>query len=217
VIRPRWDQEKDELRGCERSDTWLVEQLRCELASDGFDLAGEFALFGGQLQHASCDRAQREQCAAELLIMSPLRSCCSQALQQPCARQRPQLTTQRFGRRDQEVSQLAEAGTLGVHRPLTRGHQRPQCFAFAARARGGRTRLCEHAAGCADRVERVGLAARATLAPQPSDLEHLLAVPGQEPCQAGTERAGALNRERTPTRRMLIDELQGVRVALAVR
>jgi len=55
---------EDELRGCERSDAWLTEELRCELASDAFALACELALFGGQLQHASCDEAQCEQCAA---------------------------------------------------------------------------------------------------------------------------------------------------------
>ena len=40
---------------------------------------------------------------------------------------------------------------------------------------------------------------------------------GEEARQAGTERAGALDRERTPTRRMLVDELQRLRVAVAAR
>ena len=48
------------------------------------------------------------------------------------------------------------------------------------------------------------------------DLEHPLALAGQEAGQTGTERAGALDRERTPTWRVLVDEPQRLRVAVAV-
>ena len=58
----------------------------------------------------------------------------------------------------------------------------------------------EHAAGGADSVERVGLAARAALPPQPADLEHPLAAAGQEARQTGTERASPLDSERAPPR-----------------
>jgi hypothetical protein len=73
------------------SDAWLVEQLRCELARDRFDLACELALLGDQLQDASGDRAQREQRAAEFWIASIVRSRCREAFQQPRGCQRPQL------------------------------------------------------------------------------------------------------------------------------
>jgi len=42
LIRP-WCDREDELCGGVRSDAGLVEQLRCELAGDRFDLACELA------------------------------------------------------------------------------------------------------------------------------------------------------------------------------
>src|SRR4029077_14836818 len=48
------------------------------------------------------------------------------------------------------------------------------------------------------------------------DLEHLLAVPGQEARQASAVGAGALDRERTPTRRVLLRHSERVRVAATV-
>ena len=168
-----------------------------------FDLACELALLGGQLQDASSDRAQREQAAAQLGVASAVGSGRCEALQQPGAGQRPQLAAQRLGRRDQQVAQLAEPGAFGVDRAFACGHQRLQRLAFAACPRRRGPLLAEHAAGGTDRVERVGLAARAALPPQPADLEHPLAAAGQEAGQAGTEGAGAFDRERAPTRRVL--------------
>jgi hypothetical protein len=69
----------------------LVEQVWCEPASDRFDLAGERAFLGGQLQDTSGDRAEREQAAAELGVASAVRSGCCEALQEPCSCERPQL------------------------------------------------------------------------------------------------------------------------------
>jgi hypothetical protein len=43
------------LCGGERSDAWLIEQLRCEGAGELFDLARELALFDGQ---RACQRTQ---------------------------------------------------------------------------------------------------------------------------------------------------------------
>jgi class 3 adenylate cyclase len=63
----------------------------------------------------------------------------------------------------------------------------------------------------------VALAARATLAPQVPELEHPLALGGQEAGQAGAERAAPLDRERPAPRRLLPRELQGARVAAAAR
>ena len=112
---------------------------------------------------------------------------------------------------------MAEPCALGVHGSLPCGHQRPQRLPFPACTRRGRTRLCEHTASGADRVECVGLAARATLPPQPTDLAHPLATSAEEAREAGTERAAALNGERSPTRRVLIDKPEGVRVTVAAR
>jgi hypothetical protein len=83
--------------------------------------------------HAPGDRAQREHAPAELWITSPAGSSYSELLQQPCACQRPQLASQRFGRRDQQVAQLAETGTLGVDCTFPRCHHRLQRLAFTAR------------------------------------------------------------------------------------
>ncbi len=68
-----------------------------------------------------------------------------------------------------------------------------------------------------DSIERVGLAARATLPPQPPGLEHPLTLAGQEACETGTERTGALDRERSPTSRVRLDQSESVRVAVAAR
>src|SRR6266545_3522047 len=47
------------------------------------------------------------------LPISAAGSCCGKALKQPSSCQWPQLATQRLGAGDQQVSQLAEAGTPG--------------------------------------------------------------------------------------------------------
>jgi hypothetical protein len=100
----------------------LVEQLRGESARECLDLACEFAFLCGQLQYASGDRAQGQHAAAELGISSAAGPCRCEALQQPSSAERPQLAAQRFGGCDQQVSQLAEAGTLGVDGAFACGH-----------------------------------------------------------------------------------------------
>src|SRR5436190_15512531 len=55
------------------------------------------------------------------------------------------------------------------------------------------------------------------LAPQAPHLEHPLALAAQEAAEASPERAGFFDRERAPTRRVLFPELQGARIAAAVR
>ena len=76
-----------------------------------------------------------------------------------------------------------------------------------ARGVSGRS-LVSTPAGCADRVEGVCLAARATLPPQPANLEHSLATRAQEAGQTGTKRSGPLDSERTPTSGVHVGELQ---------
>ena len=97
------------------------------------------------------------------------------------------------------------------------GHQRPQGFSTAAGARLCGPLLGKDNARCPDRVERVGLAAGATLPPQSADLEHRLALPGKEAGQAGAEGATAFDRERTPTGSMLRRERERAPVAACVR
>ena len=138
-------------------------------------------------------------------------------MQQPGPCQRAQFAAQRLGCGDQEVSQLAEAGALGVDRAFACGHQCLQRLAFTA-GPGCRGPLAgQHTAGGADSVERVGLATRAALPPQPADLEHPLTAAAQEAREAGTERGGALDSERSPTRCVPVDELQRVRIAVTAR
>ena len=79
------------MRGGVWSNTGLVEQLRCESPGERFDLACELTLLGGQLQDAAGDRAEREQAAAQLGVVSAVRAGGGEALQQACAWQRPQL------------------------------------------------------------------------------------------------------------------------------
>jgi hypothetical protein len=92
-----------------------------------------------------------------------------------------------------------------------------QRLAFTARPRCRGPLARQHTPGGADRVERVGLAARASLPPQAAHLEHLLATHGQEARQTGTERASAFDSERSSTSCVLVNELQGMRVAVAAR
>ena len=82
--------------------------------------------------------------------------------------------------------------------------------------RRSRAVLREHAPRGTDRVERVGLAARATRPSQPANLDHLFAAAGQVAGEAGAERAGTFDREHTPTSSVLVGELQGVCVTVVV-
>ena len=118
--------------------------------------------------------------------------------------------------RDQQVSQLAETGTLSVDRAFPCGHQRLQRLAFTACPWRRGPLVGEHAAGGTDRVERVGLAARTALPPQSADLEHPLAATGEETREAGTEGAGAFDSEDSTTRSVLFDERKALPVAVAV-
>ncbi len=198
-------------------DTGLDEQLRCEPAGERLDLACELAFLNGQLQHAAGDRAQRKHAAAQLRVALAARPGCCEALQEPCPCQRPQLAAERLRGRDQQIAQLTQTRTLGVDGSFASGDKCLQCLAFPASARRRRPLAGEHAAGRTDRVERVGLAARTALPPQTADLEHPLTTTCEEAGEPGTEGAGALDRERTPTRRMLLGEPERVRVAAAAR
>ena len=106
---------------------------------------------------------------------------------------------------------------LGVHRSLTSGHQRPQRLAFAAccaasraapeRARCGRPGQRRARPSCRPSAARVGSRPTSnTRSP----------LPVEEARQAGAVGAGALDRERTPTRRMRLGETERFRVAAAV-
>ena len=199
----------------ERTDAGLVEQLRCELLGQGFDLAGELALLVDQLLDAARDGAQREQAP---------RSSGSCRLAGRVAASRASSLARVSGRSS------ARNGS-GVVISRSRSWQRPARFAFTAPsraaisarsasrsppARGVACRSCAStAAGGPDRVERVGLAARTPLPRQPADLEHPLAAAGQEARQAGPVRACPLDRERTPPRRVL-SPTRALPVAIAV-
>ena len=112
---------------------------------------------------------------------------------------------------------MAQSGALGVDRAFACGHKCLQRLAFTAGPRRRRPLLGEHAAGGADSVERVGLAARAALPAQPADLEHPLTAAGQEARQTRTEGARPFDSERAPTRSVRVDEPQRLCVAVTGR
>jgi hypothetical protein len=120
------------------------------------------------------------------------------------------------GGRGQQISQLAETGTLGVDGAFPCGHQRLQRLAFTACPRRRLPLRSEHAAGGTDRVERIGLATRAALSPQPADLEHPLATTREEARQTGTERACPLDSEDTTPGRVLLRQHERLPIAIAV-
>ena len=146
-----------------RSDARLVEQLWCQCLCERFDLAGELALLNGQLQHPACDRAEREQAAAQLRVVSATGSGCREPLHEARTGEGPQLAAQRLRRGDQEIPELAERGPLRVDGACSCSDKRLQRLSLAARTwrRGPHSR--EHAARRTDRVERVSLAASASL------------------------------------------------------
>jgi len=205
---------EDELGGGVRSDAGLVEQLRCELAGQCFDLACQRPFLRGQLQHASSDRAQREHVATQLWIASRLGSSGCQAPQQPSLSQRPQLAAQRLRGCNQQISELAQSSALRVDGSFPCSDECLQRLPFTANPRRRRPLLSKHAARGANSVKRVALAARATLPPQPAHLEHPLTTAAQETRQTRTERAASFNRKRAPTQSVRLDELQHTRVAL---
>ena len=149
---------------------------------------------------AAGDRAQREQAAAQLGV---------------ALGRAGRVAARRCSSRARVSGRSSLRSGSGVVISRSRSWQSPARLALTAPSRAatsacnawrsppargvaGRS-LREHAAGGTDRVERVGLAARAALPPQPADLEHPLTAAGQEASQTGTERAGAFDRERTPT------------------
>src|SRR3954466_4266967 len=125
--------------GCVGSNACLVEQVWREPARDHFDLACELAFLGCQLQQPAGDRAEREQPAAKLRVVSAMRPRCRAALQEPWACERSQLASQRLRRCGEQVAQLTEPGALGVDRSLPCGDERLQRLTFAACARRRRT------------------------------------------------------------------------------
>src|SRR5205085_12010063 len=175
----------------------------------------ERACVGAELQDAARDGAQGEQAAAQLGVRSARGAACRETLEESHRAQWPQLVSPRLGSRDQQVSQLAETSTPGVDRAFAGSDKRLQGLALAAGAWCRRPFAGQHAARGADRVQCVGLAAASPLAPQPADLEHLLATAAQEAGQPSTEGAGAFDREGAPTRRILVGQPERLRVALA--
>jgi hypothetical protein len=109
---------------------------------------------------------------------------------------------------------LAQSGALGVDSSFPSSHECLQRLSFTASPRRRRPLLGKHAAGRADRVKGVGLAARATLPAQPADLEHPLTAAAQEARQTCTEGACPFDSERAPTRGVHLDELQRLCVAV---
>ena len=146
------------------------------------ELMGELAFLGGQLLDPACDGLEREQGTAELGVVPAIGPSGGQAREQTGRAELAQFAADRLGRRDQQVAQLAVSGRSRGDRTFASREQRPHCFACAARTRDRGTLCGEHVASGTDRVELVGLAARATLTPQPADLEHLLAAAGEEAC-----------------------------------
>lgn len=136
-----------------------------------------------------------------------------QTREQTSRTERAQFATERLGRRDQQVAQLAIGGRSRADRPFASREQRPHRFACAACTRDRGTLLAEQPASGTDRIKLVGLAARPTLTPQPADLEHPLAAAGQETSQSRPVRAGAFDCEGATARRMLLGNPTCLRVA----
>jgi class 3 adenylate cyclase/pimeloyl-ACP methyl ester carboxylesterase len=154
------------------------------------------------------DAAKRVESATQLdlAVAAWVHRC--QSFQQPAACERPQFAAKRFGRRDDQVAKLAERGSTSIDGAVTGGHQSPQRLPFAAGTRLRRPLLRKHETRGTDRVEGVGFAARAAFSPQPPDLEDGLATSREEAGQAGAEGAAALDREGTPTRRVLAGQFK---------
>jgi len=186
-------------------------------AGERFDLTGELALLDGQLLDAARDRTQGLERSAQLDVLVAVGPRSGESTQQLGAAKWPQLAAERLRGGDEQVAQLAETGAARVDGAFAGGHQGAQRLSFAAGARLAGMLLGEHAPRRPDRVERVGLAARAALAPQPPDLEHPLPLADQETGQAGAEGACSLDRERAPPRRVGACELKSARVAGIVR
>ena len=180
------------------------------------DLTGELAFLGGELLDPACDGLEREQGAAELGVVPAIGPSGGQAREQTSGAERAQFAADRLGGRDQQVAQLAVSGRSGGDGAFASREQRPHCFACAARTRDRGTVVAEYVASGTDRVELVSLAARATLTPQPGDLEHLLAAAGQKACQSCSVRAGTFDREGAAAARMPLGKLKRLGVAARV-
>ena len=74
LIRPWCDQESTTCAARSGPTPGWSSSCGASLRVSVFDLAGELALLGGQLLHAACDGAEREQRAAQLRVMTALRA-----------------------------------------------------------------------------------------------------------------------------------------------
>ncbi len=184
-----------------------------------FDLAGELALLSGQLQHPSGDRAQREQAAAQLRVVSAAAGrvageTLQAAVHASAAAARSAAGSGVVINRSRSWQSPAR---LGVDCSFACGDQVPAAPgdrplpaaspAAPARARCGRHGLRRARQSC----HRNG--ARAATDPTSSTRS---SRPLRKRVRPAPKRACPLHREGTPTWRVPLDEPQSVCVAVAV-
>ncbi len=125
--------------------------------------------------------------------------------------------TERLRRGHEQRVELVESGLFRDRGAFSGGYQCSQRFTVAGAAWHRPAFLAEHTARGADRVERIGLAARAALPPKATDLEHPLVPLEQESRQTCAVGRGALDREGTPARSVLARKPKRLHIAATVR
>src|SRR3989442_1447463 len=106
LVRPG----EQDVRGGDRADAWLGEQLGGELADERDDLALELTLLECERLDADGKQSHRQQGAAQLAVCMPARTCAAQAAHEPRPGERTQLGSPRLGAGGGQRAQLIEGG-----------------------------------------------------------------------------------------------------------
>jgi hypothetical protein len=115
---------EQDLRGQQRADAGLIEQLRRKLPDEAVDFAGKLSLLERQVLYAASDSAKRKKGALEFRIASTGRAHRSEAVEQSRPSHIAELSPKRLRRGYKQRVELVQPSLLRDRRPFTGGHQR---------------------------------------------------------------------------------------------
>ncbi len=206
------------VRGDDRADAALVEQVGSPVAHDRQDLSFVLGGFAGEVGTASSDGSQcsRGDTALEIPALSLIRSLLAVVTIARCGHA-GEPVTEVIGRgHDQRLElTLGVAGGFDSHRPD--GDQHRQRSTLPATAGLAEVLAGESFASGAHGIERIGLGALPTRGPlRPIELDHHFTSFGQVPCETGAVAAGALDGPHSQCR-VLVGQGDQLGVASLVR
>jgi hypothetical protein len=208
----------EHIRGDDRADARLVEQLRCERLDVAGDLVLELCGFHGRSFDPARECAQDELCR-ELVDGTRARAAeAAAALEQLAFGQGLELRPEPIGGGHEHAAQLHERSPAHLDRAAARDQQQAQRLAALAHPRH-RQRLLRECGPCgADRVERVVFAAQPALVTRPATaLDYRLILAAEMTSEAGAVMTRALNGPDASPRRVLTGKAKRLRITAHAR